>query len=98
MQTSLQSNASQDILALYDARVAKHQQFNKKTENCYQSLSYFERQEMIGWLQENFENIPVLDKTKKTGLEEILLGQIGSNSALLLIRHALKNLKQVEFC
>ena len=89
MQTNLQSSASQDILALHDARVAKHQQFNKKTEKCYEALSYFERQAMIAWLQKNLEVIPILDKTKKTGLEEILLGQIGSNSALLLIRFAI---------
>lgn len=66
---------------------------NDATEKRYAALSYFEREEIVQWLKKNLPLIPILAKTKKVGLEEILAGHIESNSALLLIRYAMQVLK-----
>ena len=71
----------------------KQRQFNKATMEHYESLNYFEREEIIKWLKKNLTTIPMLAKTKKSALAAILAGHYESNSALTLIWHAIKALK-----
>lgn len=71
----------------------QHQKLNQETEQRYNALTYFEREDVIRWLKNNLSTIPILAKTKNTGMQEITAGHIESNSALLLIRHALQALQ-----
>lgn len=75
----------------------RQQLINTQTQKHYIALKPFEQEQILAWLQKNLKDLPILAKTKKTGLAEIRQGQIDSNSALLLIRYALKNLKQITF-
>ena len=71
----------------------QQKRLNAVTEQRYNALSYFEREEMIRWLNKNLGSIPILAKTKRVGIQEIIAGHTESNSALLLIRYALQALR-----
>ena len=71
----------------------QHQKLNAANEQRYHALSYFEREEIIRWLKNNLTAIPILAKTKNTGMQEIIAGHTESNSALMLIRYALQALR-----
>ncbi len=68
----------------------QQKQLNEATEKRYAALSYFEREEIAQWLKKNLSTIPILSKTKKLGLTDILAGHIESNAALLLLRYAMQ--------
>jgi len=71
----------------------RQDRLNQSTTTHYENLSYFEREEIAKWLNKNLNDIPMLTKTKKSGLEEILQGRYESKSALLLIRQAIQALR-----
>jgi len=70
----------------------RQDRLNQSTTTHYERLSYFEREEIAKWLKKNLNDIPMLAKTKKSGLEEILRGGYESKPALLLIRQAIQAL------
>lgn len=72
---------------------ARHKQENNRTIQRYESLSYFERGEILHWLKQNITSIPILAKTKNTGLAELIRENYQSPSASLLVRQAMKALK-----
>ena len=92
MKTQSEIYTEDNLLKPMSQFNGQQKRLNEITEQRYNSLSYFEREEVVRWLNKNLASIPILVKTKKTGMQEITSGHIGSNSALLLIRHTLQAL------
>ena len=66
---------------------------DQKTVSQYEKLSYFEKTEIIEWIEENFAEIPMLSETKKAGLKQLLADYYEFPAALVMIRYAMKALK-----
>ena len=66
---------------------------NQQTLLQYEQLSYFQREEVEQWIKTNFSQIPMLSKTKKGGLERLLIGDVDFQATLVIIRCALKALQ-----
>jgi hypothetical protein len=55
----------------------KQKQENDRTIQRYESLSYFEREEILTWLKQNLTSIPILAKTKKQDYQSLSQGNTG---------------------
>ncbi len=66
---------------------------DEKTIVRYEQLSFFEREEILHWIEENLSTIPLPIQIKKVALNNLLSGFCSSRSTLLLIRYAMNALK-----
>jgi hypothetical protein len=90
MQCPNESDTEEMILKPAADRLHNQDHVNQKTALRYEALSYFEREEITKWLKYNLAKIPMLGKTKRAGMAELLAGNYCYPSALVLIRHTLK--------
>ena len=80
------------VLSPFSVYMNTQLQLNKDTIARYEALSFFEREEISVWLKLNLNTIPIPSVTKHSGLESLLMGDYLSQSALSLIRYAMKRL------
>ena len=97
MQSCHQDANELKSAAKFEEHLTKHQRFNEETLQQFELLSSHERSEIIDWLEIHLANIPILEKTKKTGLNKLKEGEIKTNAALLILRYALHEIKQINF-
>ncbi len=93
MTTRAEIETQEKTIKPITEQIEKQDKLNQSTIAHYERLSYFEREEITQWLKKNLNNIPMLAKTKKSGLEEILRSRYESKPALLLIRQAMQALR-----
>jgi hypothetical protein len=93
MTTQAEIETQEKTIKLITEQTQRQDKLNQSTTTHYERLSYFEREEIAQWLKKNLNDIPMLAKTKKSGLEEIQQGGYESKPALLLIRQALQALR-----
>ena len=86
------AQTQQDTPSASSAHVGHQERLSQTTLSRYESLSYFEREEVKKWLKQNLANIPMPSKIKKPGLERLLSGEEEAPAVLVLIRYALKAL------
>ena len=75
------------------APATTQQRLNQQTLLRYERLSFFQREEIQQWIKYNFTQIPMLSKTKKAGLERLLIGDVDFQATLVIIRYAMKALQ-----
>jgi hypothetical protein len=92
MQHPNESDTEETVSKLATDRLHHQDSINQKTALRYEALSYFEREEITTWLKYNLAKIPMLGKTKRAGMAELLSGNYLYPSTLVLIRHTLKAL------
>jgi hypothetical protein len=92
MQCPNEFDTEETILKPALDRLHHQDSINQKTALRYEALSYFEREEITKWLKYNLAKIPMLGKTKRAGMAELLSGNYLYPSTLVLIRHTLKAL------
>ena len=92
MQCPNEPDTQERILKPAAERRHHQDSIDQETLWRYEALSYFEREEITRWLKYNLAKIPMLGKTKRAAMAELLSGNYRYPSALVLIRHTLKAL------
>jgi hypothetical protein len=93
MTTQTEIETQEKTIKTITEQTERQDKLNQATLAHFERLSYFEQEEITKWLKKNLNDIPMLAKTKKSGLEEILQGRYESKPALLLIRQAIQALR-----